>query len=109
MMTISISVPTMGLVREFWDQTDIPLDYSVLTKLYIPPQYDQVGQGGAALHPLQGVAVVGLRPGEGLVQWTGVPLKQCTSHRATCESHIVASRFSQHQPDQSYVRRHMLQ
>ena len=52
MMTISISVPTMGLVREFWDQTDIPLDYSVLTKLYIPPQYDQVGQGGAALHPL---------------------------------------------------------
>ena len=54
MMTISISIPTTGLVMEFWDQTDIPLDYSVLTKLYIPPQFDQVGQGEAALHPLQG-------------------------------------------------------
>ena len=59
------------------------------------------GQGGAALHPPQGVAGVGFRPGEGLVEWTGVPLIQCTSHRATCELQIVASRFSQHQPDQS--------
>ena len=97
-MTISISIRTTGLVMEFGDQTDILLDCSVLTKLYIPPQYDQLGQGGAALHPLQGVAGVGLRPGEGLVEWTGVPLIQGTSHRATCELHIVASRLSQHQP-----------
>ena len=89
----------MDNVMEFGDQTDILLDCSVLTKLYISPQYDQVGQGGAALHPLQWVAGVGLRPGEGLVEWTRVPIKQCTSHRATCELHIVAFRFSQHQPD----------
>ena len=100
-MTISISFPTMGLMMEFVDQTDIFIDYSVLTKLYIPPHYDQVGQGGAALHPLLGVAGVGLRPGEGLVEWIGVPLIKRTSHRATCELHIVASRFSQHQPNQS--------
>ena len=60
---------------DFVDQTDILLVYSVLTKLNIPPHFDQVGQGGAALHPLQGVAGVGLRPGEGLVEWTGIPLK----------------------------------
>ena len=38
MMTISISIRTTGLVMEFGDQTDILLDYFVLTKLYIPPQ-----------------------------------------------------------------------
>ena len=99
MMTISISIRTTGLVMEFGDQTDILLDYFVLTKLYIPPQYARVGQGGAALHPLLGVAGVGHRPGAGLVEWTRVPIKQCTSHRATRELHIVAFRFSQHQPD----------
>ena len=45
---------------DFVDQTDILLVYSVLTKLDIPPHYDQVGQGGAARHPLQGGAGVGL-------------------------------------------------
>ena len=38
MMAISISLPTMDNVMEFGDQTDILLDYFVLTKLYIPPQ-----------------------------------------------------------------------
>ena len=66
----------MGLVMDFVDQTDIILEYSVLTKLNIPPHYDQVGQDGVARHPLQGVAGVGLLPGEGLVECTGVPLKQ---------------------------------
>ena len=50
---------------------------------------------------VQGVAGVGLRPGEGLVEWIGVPLIKCKSHRATSELHIVASRVSQHQPNQS--------
>ena len=72
---ISISVPTTGLVMVFVDQTDILLEYSVLNKLNIPPHNDQVGQGGAALHPLKGVAGVGLLPGE-VVECTGDPLKQ---------------------------------
>ena len=38
------------------DQTEILIEFSVLAKLNIPPQYDQVGQGGEALHPLSGLA-----------------------------------------------------
>ena len=64
---------------DFVDQTDILLEYSVLTKLNIPPHYDQIGQGGAACHPLQGVTGIGLLPEEGRVEWTGVPLKQYES------------------------------
>ena len=45
---------------DFVDQTDILLVYSVLTKLNIPPHYNQVGQGGAARHLLHGVAGVSL-------------------------------------------------
>ena len=52
----------MGLV----DQTDTHLEFSVLANLDIPPQHDQVGKGGATLHALQGVASVGLLPGDGL-------------------------------------------
>ena len=52
----------MGLV----DQTDTHLEFSVLANLNIPPQHDQVGIGGATLHALQGVAGVGLLPGDGL-------------------------------------------
>ena len=62
--SISVSVPTTGLALDFVDHTDILLVYFVLTKLDIPPHYDQVGQGGAARHPLQGVAGVSLRPGK---------------------------------------------
>ena len=61
--------------REAFIKASGPFLVVVLTKLYIPSHYDLVGQGGAAHHPLQGGAVVGLRPGEELVEWTGVPLE----------------------------------
>ena len=64
---------------DFVDQTDILLEYSVLAKLDIPPRYDQGGQGGAALHPLQGVAGVGLQHGDGLEYRTEVPILQYES------------------------------
>ena len=54
--------PCDGLV----DQTEILHEFSVLAKLDIPPRYDQVGQGGEALHPPQGVADVGPPHGDGL-------------------------------------------
>ena len=44
--------PTTGWVIDFVDQTDSLLEYCVLPNLDIPPPYDQVGQGGAPLHPL---------------------------------------------------------
>ena len=74
---------------DFVDKTEILLEYSVLTKLDIPPRYDQVGQGGEALHPLQGVEDVGPLHGDGLEYWTEVN----TSHRTRFNMHIVASRF----------------
>ena len=74
---------------DFVDKTEILLEYSVLTKLEFPPRYDQVGQGGKALHPLQGVEDGGPLHGDGLEYWTGVN----TSHRTRFNMHIVASRF----------------
>ena len=64
---------------DFVDQTDILPEYSVPAKLDIPPRYDQGGQGGAALHPLQGVAGVGLLHGDGLEYCTEVPTIQYES------------------------------
>ena len=58
--SISISVPPTGLAIDFVDQRDILLVNSVPTKPNISPYHDQVGQGGAALHPPQGVGGVGL-------------------------------------------------
>ena len=55
-------VPCDGSV----DQTEILIEFSVLAKLNIPPQYDQVGQGGEALHPLSGLADIGPLHGDGL-------------------------------------------
>ena len=65
----------MGLV----DQTDTHLEFSVLANLNIPPQHDQVGKGGATLQALQGVAGVGLPPGDGLEYWPAIPVKQYKS------------------------------
>ena len=52
----------MGL----WIKQKFLLEFSVLAKLDIPPRYDQVGQGGEALHTLQGTADVGPLHGDGL-------------------------------------------
>ena len=57
---------------DFVDQTDILPEYSVLAKLDIPPRYDQGGQGGALLHPLQGVVGAGLLHGDGLKYCTNL-------------------------------------
>ena len=57
---------------DFVDQTDILHEYSVLAKLDIPPRYDQGGQGGALLHPLQGVVGAGLLHGDGLEYCTNL-------------------------------------
>ena len=65
-MNPSINIPATGLVMGFVDQTEILLEYSVLAKLDIPPRYDQGGQGGETLHPLQGVADVGFLYGDRL-------------------------------------------
>ena len=75
---------------DFVDQTDIQSEYSVFAKLDIPPRYDQGGQGGALLHPLQGVVGVGLLHGDGLEYCTEVPKPIRVTARF--EMHIVAPR-----------------
>ena len=52
----------MGL----WIKQKFLLEFSVLDKLDIPPRYNQVGQGGEALHTVQGTADVGPLHGNGL-------------------------------------------
>ena len=77
--SIHISIPTTDLVMGLVDQTDTHLEFSVLANLDIPPQHDQVGKGGATLQALQGVAGVGLPPGDGLEYWPAIPVKQYKS------------------------------
>ena len=72
--SIHISTPTTDLVMGLVDQTDTHLEFSVLANLDIPPQHDQVGKGGATPHALQGVAGVGLLPGDGLEYWPALPV-----------------------------------
>lgn len=71
--SIHISIPTTDLVMGLVDQTDTHLEFSVLANLDIPPQHDKVGKGVATLHSLQGVAGVGLLPGDGLEYWPVIP------------------------------------
>ena len=64
--SIPISIPTTGLVMGLWIKQKFLLEFSVLDKLDIPPRYNQVGQGGEALHTVQGTAEVGPLHGNGL-------------------------------------------
>ena len=61
-----MTTPTTNLVMGLWIKQKFSHEFSVLAKLDIPQRYDQVGQGGEALHPPQGVADVGPPHGDGL-------------------------------------------